>query len=77
MLILHPWRFAWARVVATAFIPITLASRLRASIRSHRTRAALTALDRRTLADIGIGPDEILSLAHTVGFGRLRRPPHV
>jgi uncharacterized protein YjiS (DUF1127 family) len=49
---------------------------IRAS-RSHNARAALAALDRRTLADIGIGRGEVLSVALEIGFDRLRRSPHV
>jgi uncharacterized protein YjiS (DUF1127 family) len=45
--------------------------------RSRKASAALARLDRRTLADVGIGPGAILSLAREVGFDRLRRPPHV
>jgi uncharacterized protein YjiS (DUF1127 family) len=44
---------------------------------SHKTRAALTKLDRRTLADIGIDRGAIVSLARHVGVDRLRRPPYV
>jgi hypothetical protein len=77
MLILHLWRFAWARAASRARTRIGLASGHRASAQSRKARAALAALDRRTLADVGIGPGEIVSLAREVGFDRLRRPPHV
>jgi uncharacterized protein YjiS (DUF1127 family) len=63
MLILHLWRFVRARARRWA--------------RSRKASAALARLDRRTLADVGIGPGAILSLAREVGFDRLRRPPHV
>jgi hypothetical protein len=34
-------------------------------------------LDRRLLADIGIGRGEVLSVVQEVGVDRLRRPPHI
>jgi hypothetical protein len=43
-----------------------------------RRRTAPTAdPDRRTLADIGIGPGEVLAAGDEIGFERLRRPPHL
>ncbi|MBI3706250.1 MAG: hypothetical protein HY246_00950 [Proteobacteria bacterium] len=38
---------------------------------------ALAYLDRRTLADIGIGPDVAWSVAVDLGIDRLRRSPLV
>jgi uncharacterized protein YjiS (DUF1127 family) len=64
-------------MLALASIPAAVASARRASKRSSRTRAAVAALDRRTLADIGICPGEILSVAQDIGLDRLRCPPHV
>jgi len=46
-----------------------------ATIRCGRARAALASVDRRTLADVGIGPGEITWSARDLG--RIRRPPHV
>jgi len=63
MLILHLWRFFRASARRWA--------------RSRKARAALVRVDPRTLADIGIGPGAIVSLAHEVGVHRLRRPPHL
>ena len=63
MLVLHLWRF--------------LRARARRWARSRKARNTLARLDRRTLADIGIGPGTIVSLAHEVGVEPLRRPPHV
>jgi PEP-CTERM motif len=34
------------------------------------------ALDRHTLADIGIGPGEVLAAGREIGFDRLKRAPH-
>jgi hypothetical protein len=63
MLILHVWRLL--RRVARQ--------------RARRRKAADTfvRLDRRTLADLGIGPEAIVSLAGEIGVRRLRRPPHL
>jgi hypothetical protein len=63
MLILHLWRLLRA------------AARRRA--RRRGAGEAFLRLDRRTLADVGIGPGAILSLAGELGCERLRRPPHV
>jgi uncharacterized protein YjiS (DUF1127 family) len=62
MLILHLWSL--------------LRRRARRRARS-RESFALARVDRRTLADIGIDRGAIVSLAHTIGIDRLRRPPHV
>jgi uncharacterized protein YjiS (DUF1127 family) len=77
MLILHLWRAARTGAVAGARARLALAARLRRAARSRRARAALATLDRRVLADIGIGPGAIVSLARDIGVERLRRPPHV
>jgi uncharacterized protein YjiS (DUF1127 family) len=70
MLMLHLWRAA--RSVVAKGAPAA-----RHVERSRRAPATLATLDRRTLADIGIGPGAIVSLARHVGCERLRRPPHV
>ncbi len=41
----------------------------------RRRKAWAAGPDRRTLADIGIGPGEVLSAGEEVGFDRLRRSP--
>jgi hypothetical protein len=53
--------------------------RTAARLRKRRRRAGehFVRLDRRTLADVGIGPGAIVSLARETGVRRLRRPPHV
>ena len=63
MLILHLWRL------------LRRAARRRA--RRRKAADAFVRLDRRTLADLGIGPGAIVSLAGEVGIRRLRRPPHL
>jgi Domain of unknown function (DUF1127) len=63
MLILDLWRL--------------LRARARRSAHARPMRATLATLDPRTLADIGIGPGAIVSLAREVGIERLRRAPHV
>jgi hypothetical protein len=63
MLILHLFRL--------------LRSAARRRARRRRAGEAFVRLDRRTLADVGIGPGAILSLAREIGCDRLRRPPHV
>jgi uncharacterized protein YjiS (DUF1127 family) len=77
MLILHLWRATRAGSATGAQARLALAARLRRAARSRKARPALTTLDRRTLADIGIGPGAIVSLARDVGVERLRRPPHL
>jgi hypothetical protein len=76
MLILHLLRFTRARAARRARARLRLAARRRAPARLRGT-TALARLDRRMLADVGIGPGTIVSLARDVGFDRLRRPPHV
>ena len=77
MLILHLWRAGRSDVVTGIRARLALAARLRRITRSPRARAALATLDPRSLADIGIGPGVIVSLARDIGCERLRRPPHV
>ena len=50
-----------------------------ARLRKRRRKAAelFVRLDCRTLADIGIGPGTMVSLAREAGMHGLRRPPHV
>ena len=50
-----------------------------ARLRKRRPRAGehFVRLDRRTLADIGIGPGAIVSLARETGVRTLRRAPHL
>jgi uncharacterized protein YjiS (DUF1127 family) len=69
MLIAHITRLARALVRRLA--------RRRSGAASHARRApsGLAALDRRMLADIGIGPGEILSVPRRLES--LRRPPHL
>ncbi len=38
---------------------------------------SLEGVDRRTLADIGIGRGAIVSLPRQIGLDGLRRPPHL
>lgn len=65
MLSLHLWRLV--RLAAGAV--------LRPGPARTRQIAGLAAVDRRTLADIGIGRGEILSVPRSLEG--LRRPPHV
>ena len=53
--------------------------RIAARLRKRRRKAAelFVRLDRRTLADIGIGPGTMVSLAREAGVHGLRRQPHV
>jgi uncharacterized protein YjiS (DUF1127 family) len=53
--------------------------RMAARLRKRRRKAAelFVRLDRRTLADIGIGPGTMVSLAREAGVHGLRRQPHV
>ncbi len=53
--------------------------RIVARLRKRRRKAAelFVRLDRRTLADIGIGPGTMVSLAREAGVHGLRRQPHV
>ena len=53
--------------------------RIVARLRKRRRKAAelLVRLDRRTLADIGIGPGTMVSLAREAGMHGLRRQLHV
>ena len=53
--------------------------RIAARLRKRRRKAAelFVRLDRRTLADIGIGPGTIVSLAREAGVHALCRQPHV
>jgi uncharacterized protein YjiS (DUF1127 family) len=53
--------------------------RVAARLRKRRRKAAelFVRLDRRTLADIGIGPGTMVSLAREAGVHGLRRQPHV
>ena len=75
MLILHLLRFTRARAARRARARLRFAARRRAPAQPRT--AALSRLDRRMLADVGIGPGAIVSLAREVGFDRLRRAPHV
>lgn len=63
MLILHLWRLLRRAALRR--------------VRRLKAADAFVRLDRRTLADLGIGPGAIVSLAGEVGIGRLRRPPHL
>jgi len=53
--------------------------RIVARLRKRRRKAAelFVRLDRRTLADIGIGPGTMVSLAREAGVHGLRRQLHV
>ena len=53
--------------------------RIVARLRKRRRKAAelFVRLDRRTLADIGIGPGTMVTLAREAGVHGLRRHPHV
>jgi len=53
--------------------------RVAARLRKRRRKVAelFVRLDRRTLADIGIGPGTMVSLAREAGMHGLRRQPHV
>jgi Domain of unknown function (DUF1127) len=53
--------------------------RIVARLRKRRRKAAelLVRLDRRTLADIGIGPGTMVWFALEAGVHGLRRQPHV
>jgi uncharacterized protein YjiS (DUF1127 family) len=53
--------------------------RVAARLRKRRRKAAelFVRLDRRTLADIGIGPGTMVSLAREAGMHGSRRQPHV
>ena len=42
-----------------------------------RPGGSLEGVDRRTLADIGIGRGAIVSLPRQIGLDGLRRPPHL
>lgn len=55
----------------------TLIGRRRRKARQGSDDRALAGIDRRLLADIGIGRGEILVAARDVGIERLRRSPHV
>jgi uncharacterized protein YjiS (DUF1127 family) len=77
MLILHFWRAVCRGAISAGRPRLALGVLLRRAIRSRRARAALATVDRRILADIGIGPGAILSLARDVGCEQLRRPPHL
>jgi hypothetical protein len=52
---------------------------LRRGLRKRRRKAPelFVRLDRRTLADIGIGSGTMVSLAREAGVHGLRRQPHV
>jgi hypothetical protein len=76
MLLLHLLRLARARAARRARARLRLAPGRGAPARPRGT-AALARLDRRMLADVGIDPGAIASLARDIGLDRLRRPPHV